>query len=211
MQRIISYSRLAHCVGFRKAHDWFPREIYYSVTHEQAKAYKKRWVPEGEGGDEDVLQEKGAQVVLLPGEAGVGETATNSQMPRSVTPSKATQSPILVSSETSTVGDAAASPATRPAVSHITVGELDTTLKKQDASLRSLFVELERQMQLQQATFEDQIEKMDARFQHQQSLFQAQNEKQDARFQQLQESSNEQIRLLVEQFARLHPATGAQP
>ncbi|KAG0359857.1 hypothetical protein BG005_011987 [Podila minutissima] len=197
--------------GFRKAHDWFPREIYYSVTHEQAKAYKKRWVPEGEGGDEDVLQEKGAQVVLLPGEAGVGETATNSQMPRSVTPSKATQSPILVSSETSTVGDAAASPATRPAVSHITVGELDTTLKKQDASLRSLFVELERQMQLQQATFEDQIEKMDARFQHQQSLFQAQNEKQDARFQQLQESSNEQIRLLVEQFARLHPATGAQP
>ncbi|KAF9301582.1 hypothetical protein BGZ74_006552 [Mortierella antarctica] len=198
--------------GFRKAHDWFPREIYYSVTHEQAKAYKKRWVPEGEGGDEDVLQEKGAQVVLLPGEAGVGETATNSQMPRPVTPSsKATQSPILVSSETSSVGDAAASPATRPAVSHITVGELDTTLKKQDASLRSLFVELERQMQLQQATFEDQIEKMDVRFQQQQSLFQAQNEKQDARFQQLQESSNEQIRLLVERFARLHPATGAQP
>ncbi|KAG0196901.1 hypothetical protein BGX33_001172, partial [Mortierella sp. NVP41] len=198
--------------GFREIHNWFPQEIYYSVTHEQTEAYKKRWVPEGEGGDEDVLRDKGAHAVLLPGEVSVGKTAMNSPMPRPVTPSsEATQSPTLVSSETSTVGNAAAPPATRPAVAHITVGELDMTLKKQDALLRSQFVELERQMQLQQASFEGQIEKMDARFQQQQAFFQAQNERQDARFQQLQESSNVQIRLLVEQFGRLHPTTGAQP
>ncbi|KAF9127200.1 hypothetical protein BGW39_006044 [Mortierella sp. 14UC] len=198
--------------GFREAHNWFPQEIYYSVTHEQTVAYKKRWVSEGEGGDQDILRDKGAQAVLLPGEAGVGKTAMNSPMPRSVTPSsESNQNPTLVSSETNTVGDTAAPPATPPAVTHIKAGELDMTLKKQDDLLRSQFVKLERQMKLQQASFEGQIETMDARFQQQQAFFQAQNEMQDARFQQLQESSNEQIRLLIEQLARLHPTTGAQP
>ena len=200
------------CVGFRKARNWFPQEIYYSVTHEQIKAYRKRWVPEGEGGDEDVLQDKGVQAVLFPGEASMDKSAMNSPMHRPVTPSsEAIQSPPLVSSETSTVEDAAASLGTPPAVAHTTVGELDMTLKNQDASFRSQFVELERQMQQQQDLLEGQIEKMDARFQQQQAFFQAQNEKQNARFQQLQESSNMQIRLLVEQLARLHPTASAQP
>ncbi|KAF9328942.1 hypothetical protein BGZ91_000770 [Linnemannia elongata] len=71
-------------------------------------------------------------------------------MPRPVTPSsKATHSPTLVSSETSTVRDSEALSATRPAVAHVTVGELDTMLNKHDASVQSQFEELERQMQLQ--------------------------------------------------------------
>ncbi|KAG0279108.1 hypothetical protein BGZ95_002244 [Linnemannia exigua] len=180
--------------GFRETHNCFPQEIYYSVTHEQAKAYKRRWVPEGEGEYEDVLQDKGAQAVLLPGETGMGKTTMNSPMPHPITPpSDATQSPTIVSSENSSVGDAEASRASRPTVAPITVGELDISLKNQDASLRFQFAELEKQMQLQQTLFESQIEKM------------------DARFQQLQESSNEQIRLLVDQLKRLHPSTDAQP
>ncbi|KAG0316062.1 hypothetical protein BGZ97_007482 [Linnemannia gamsii] len=197
--------------GFRKAYSWFPPEIYYSVTHEQAEGYKKRWASEGEGGDGDVLGDKGAQAVLLPGESSMGKTARSSPTPRPVTPpSDATQSPTLVSSETSAVGDAATPPSTRSSVAHTTIEELEKTLKKQDTLVRSQLVELERQMREQQATFEGQIEKMDTQFQQQQALFQAQNERQDARFQQLQESSNEQIRRLVEQLAGLHSTTGVQ-
>ncbi|KAK3807191.1 MAG: hypothetical protein J3R72DRAFT_499487 [Linnemannia gamsii] len=194
MRVIESAENMSHQIpGFRKAHNWFPKEIYYSVTHEQAKAYKKRWVPEGESKDDDALQDKGVQAVILPGEAGVDKTTMNSSNPGPATPSsKASQSSTPVPSETSTMGDSAASPSTQPAVAPITVGELDMTMKQQDASLRSQFEELKRQMQLQQTSFEGQIEKMDARFHH------------------MQESSNEQIRLLVEHFTRLNPTMGPQ-
>ncbi|KAG0089467.1 hypothetical protein BGZ93_009843 [Podila epicladia] len=107
--RVVESAENLSCVGFREAHNWFPQEIYRSVMRKQTKAYKKRWVPEGEGGDEDVLQDKGAQAVLLPEEIGVSKSVMYSSMPRPVTPSsKATQSPTLVSSETSIVGDAVA-------------------------------------------------------------------------------------------------------
>ncbi|OAQ24805.1 hypothetical protein K457DRAFT_802006 [Linnemannia elongata AG-77] len=132
--------------GFRRTHNWFPQEIYYTATHEQAEAYKKRWASDGEGESKDVMRDRGAQAISLPG----GKPAMDFPMPRPVTPSsKATHSPTLISSETSTVRDSAALPATRPAVAHVTVGELDTMLKKHDASVRSQFEELESQMQLQ--------------------------------------------------------------
>ncbi|KAI1294318.1 hypothetical protein EDD11_008143 [Mortierella claussenii] len=115
----------------------------------------QRKAAEGEGGNEVFLRDKGAQAVLSPAEFGVGETAINCSMPRPVTrSSEATRNPTLVFSETSTMSDATASPATRLAITHITVGDLDMTLKKQAASLQSLFEELERQTKLQQASFE---------------------------------------------------------
>lgn len=187
-------------LGFRETHKLFPQEIYYSVTHEQAKAYKKRWAG-GEGGDEDVLGNQGAQTVLSPVEAGMGISAMKFPMPRPVTPSsEATKSPNPVSSVTSTVGDAGTSTATSSDVAHIAVEGLELALKEQGDSLQSQFVKLEKRMQQQQATFEGQIKVMGTQFQQQQALFQ-----------QLQESSNEHMRLLVEQFARLNPTTDAQP
>lgn len=171
-------------LGFREAHNWFPQEVYYTVTHEQAKAYKERW---GESGDKDILQETGAQAVLRSREAGVGEA-----VPRPVTPvSETIRSPTLVSTESKTVGEAAAvSSATLPDVADSTAEELDVMPKKQDDSLRSLAAELEKQMKQQQAMFESQIEKMDTQFQL------------------LQEASNAQMRQLIEQLARLHPGAG---
>ncbi|KAF9174359.1 hypothetical protein BGX20_011583, partial [Mortierella sp. AD010] len=34
-----------HIPGFRKAHNWFPREIYYSATPEDVKAYREKYEP----------------------------------------------------------------------------------------------------------------------------------------------------------------------
>ncbi|KAF9947667.1 hypothetical protein BGZ72_010371 [Mortierella alpina] len=195
--------------GFREAFKWFPREIYYSVTHEQAKAYKRRWVPEGEDGEEeDILREQGGSAVLLPIEAYVGESTSNSSLPRPVSPtSGSTQSPTLVASETNTMGNESPSPvATHPTVAPVAVERMDTTQNSQDTSLQSLVIDLERKMQLQQASFEDQIEKMLDRFRQQELFYQSQNERQNAQFQQLQESSNEQMMLLAEMCARLRPA-----
>lgn len=177
-------------VGFREAHNWFPREIYYTVTHEHAEAYKKRW---GVIEDKDILQKKGAQEVLRARELGVIEA-----VPRPATPvSETTLSPTIASTERKSSGgvaSASASSATRPTVPDSTVEALGVTQNKQDDPLRSLSAELEKQLKQQQEIFESQIEKM------------------DARFQQLQESSNAQIRQLIEQVARLHPSssTGTQ-
>ncbi|KAF9904362.1 hypothetical protein EC991_002814 [Linnemannia zychae] len=165
--------------GFREAHNWFPKEIYYSVTHEETKACKKRWA-EGEGGDEYVPVNQGAQAVSSP-EAGMGISTTKYSVPRPATPSS----------------EANNSPNGSDASHNATEG-LDLGNEEQGDSLRSQFVKLEKQMQQQQASFETQIREMGTQFRQQQALFQ-----------QLQESSNEQMRLLVE-FTRLHSTTSAQ-
>ncbi|KAF9287035.1 hypothetical protein BGZ68_002303 [Mortierella alpina] len=193
--------------GFREAYDWFPREIYYSVTHEQSKGYKRRWASEGEDREDEgaILRDKVAPVVSPPGDASAGERANTFSSARPASPSSGSNpSSTVVSSETGGEKNAAASPpVTRPADASTTVEGLPTTPNRPESSLQSLVSELERKMHLQPASFQDQIERLDTRFRQQEQFYQAQIERQDERLQQLQKSSNEQTRLLNELSALL--------
>ncbi|KAF9189834.1 hypothetical protein BGZ50_000582 [Haplosporangium sp. Z 11] len=141
-------------IGFRETSNCFLREIYYSATSQQAKAYKKRCFRDHDEDKDPEVPKSGSGTGLFGDTIDIATTATRpNSTPTRTTSSSDSGVPILAPESTSTNGGetspraatygATAEAASPPAQLMVTVAatELDARLREQELSLRAQFAE----------------------------------------------------------------------